>query len=423
MGERTGCREGVAGAASSVTLVCRGAPSRCLRLPEDCMPALKPQKPAPDLQAAATCRRLAPTAPLLGRAPRLHHGVPGPARCGPVRFGSHMGALEQLAALLVQQHALQHPAAAASPAPAAPSGVATGQSPALPKGPFESASNGAHASGSTAQQCSSGPTGSVLGAALASLLQQRCSEPAAIQLDAMSRDSSHDFAPTAAAAVAAATNAAAAATAEDDAAHGRMLELAKAVAQVIITQVQAHPSCMALKRMGAAISETLLKCVAPSGLASLEQQQQQKEQAAAAAAAQQQEQQQNLLLAALLHPALVASAGASGGTGSIWDASHEVRSSTGSATDALLAAAINQQLQQQQQQQDKAPFRPHATRAGSDHTTDTPGAWPLLLHAAPVPHGAPRQVWWCHTLLALPMQMPCLPRCPCLAVPQSNCLP
>ncbi|KAI7844704.1 hypothetical protein COHA_001792 [Chlorella ohadii] len=193
-----------------------------------------------------------------------------------------MEALERLAWLLVQQHGMAQGGGAAPVA--APSGSpvpapAAAQPLNSWRGPFDAVANGgapknggsaeaaaaeaaaAATSGGEAPRSTTGASGeagqvSSLTAALASLLTQRAAEADALlpsSLDAMSRDSSREYASAAAAAVAAAAG-----EAEDPAARGRQLELAKSIAQVIITHLQRHPSCMALKQMGAALSETLL---------------------------------------------------------------------------------------------------------------------------------------------------------------------
>ncbi len=335
-----------------------------------------------------------------------------------------MEAIERLAWLLVQQHGMAQGGGAAPVA--APSGSpvpapAAAQPLNSWRGPFDAVANGgapknggsaeaaaaeaaaAATSGGEAPRSTTGASGeagqvSSLTAALASLLTQRAAEADALlpsSLDAMSRDSSREYASAAAAAVAAAAG-----EAEDPAARGRQLELAKSIAQVIITHLQRHPSCMALKQMGAALSETLLKCVAPGGLGAMER-------SAAAAAAQQQAQaqqqqqaqeaqaQQAALLAALLQQS---SLPPGGGSNFLDLGPDTIRSSTGSASaDALLAAALGQSIQATRQWSLPSPLsqdgqhgllrpqamRPAAAGQGSDAGRLQPGLGGRLPHSAP----------------------------------------
>jgi hypothetical protein len=191
----------------------------------------------------------------------------------------------------------------------------------------------------------------------------------------MSRGSSAASLATAATATdaAAAAASAAAATAagfdgaedDEDMAVALQLNLAKSIAQLIIERTQQHPSCQPLKRMGAAVSEVLLKCVAPGNAAlSAPSQLQQARQQMQSPAAAPQAPEAALLAALLSAPAASAAAtdlllllhqlGRQGGAASPaiqssgdgqWglgaaSAGHSMHSS--SSTGALLMAALQQ---------------------------------------------------------------------------------
>ena len=299
-----------------------------------------------------------------------------------------MDSLERLAQLLVQQHALQPAASGGAPLPAgggsvfapALSGAGLGSDGAAPpqqqqqqqlQQPQQQQGGDVAATGDLAGG------GGTLGATLASLLQQHQQQSAEqLVFDHMSRDSSADLA--------------VAGGAPNCDGHTHQLELAKAVAQVVINELQKHPACDALKQMGAAISKVLLKCVAPAGLgaspAPTPQQQPQP---------QQQQQQQHMLLAALLS--------SSGGAQPLGPSAETmllrhladgagVDAPPPSGPDALLAAALSEHLQQQPSWQEDASqslFRPTAMRApqqalvgGADLGSNT-RAWPQLVQSLP----------------------------------------
>lgn len=322
-----------------------------------------------------------------------------------------MDALERLAKLLAQQHSLQS-AAAASSGTAPPSGslfatagVAAAGASSQPLG--QAASAGAqqkqlqlpqvqpehqHVAGPAAQH-QPPPDGGMgaasaadLQSALASLLKshQHLLQPAGhaslggpqlqqrAALDRAatpslaqqgegpplngSRGSSADTAPAAAAG----------GGGDEAAGRVRQVELAKAVSQLVVSALLQHPTCTHLKQLGAAISEALVKCVAPGGLRAPPQPQPQPPGLLAS------EQHHHALLAALLQqpPAVPAPAGA-GSAGQLLQALEGAANGGGGGHDMLLAAALQGHLQQQGWQEPPAAqqpgqlFRPQPLRAPS----------------------------------------------------------
>lgn len=401
-----------------------------------------------------------------------------------------MEALEKLAQLLVQQHSLQPSGRssggqgeAAAAAAAAPGGMGAGEAAPQPDEAAETMSGvqqqqqntlagqqglqeqlsqppqAADTAAPAAHEGSAAGSGNDLGAALASLLQQhqqllqqqkpteaqpppqqpqQQQLPAQMQVqlpaaDAAAFDASrHNSADMTSAAAMAALSAVPAAGAGgaggggDETARALQLELAKAVAQVVITMLQKHPTCAPLKHMGAAISEVLLKAVAPSGLNSLATQMAQPLATALQPPQQQQAEQggpasgstpaQHMLLAALLQPALGAPGGNTPSPSATADAMllrhlagpHTIDGAGSgtvahgsSGTDVLLAAALQEHLQpawqqdqlaMQQQPQQPQLYRPQPVRApsqqqvgGATDQATTTRAWPQLVQS--VPHG------------------------------------
>lgn len=191
-----------------------------------------------------------------------------------------------------------------------------------------------------------------------------------------SRDSSADMAAVAAAAGAAVAATPADAIGEEAAGRQRQAELAKSVAQLVVATLHRHPHCTHLKQLGAAISQALLTCVVPGGLAALAQRAPTPLRPPSRPAG---DQHHALLpatwLAALLPPpaappttAVSPGAGlllhalegtAAGGNGGVGNSGH----------DALLAATLHNHLQQQSLPEPPAPtgqlFRPQPVRASS----------------------------------------------------------
>lgn len=359
-----------------------------------------------------------------------------------------MEALEQLTTLLMQQHALQpvsgggsEGAAAAAPTTQDMQGgkghLGSGNEHAE-QGDAQDSKQGADqplkAEAPAQQQQSSdatadavAPANASLSVALASLLQhhqtqtqqkqqppQQAPKLSQQQQEAtarppsqheavpdMQRDESDDVGPaaTAAAVIAAAESA------NDDTGRSLQLELAKAIAQVVISHLQQHPTCIPLKQMGAAISDVLVKCVTPSGLASgqlaLSAFQPPKQQSQSAP---------HMLLAALFQPSLGATPGSgapssadalllqhladaaaaapgTAGTGSgMWELPPGAARGGGSdGADALLAAALGAGQPPPIWSQDQHLFRPQALRAPGAQADQGGNAnnWNQLMQAVP----------------------------------------
>lgn len=375
-----------------------------------------------------------------------------------------MDALERLAKLLAQQHSLQSAAAASSGAAPAVGSLFAAASAAAAYSSGQGLSRHATAegqqqqlqlpqlhldqlcSGAGAQQQPPPPPAGSMGAASAGDLQAALAHllkshqhlvqqtPVQEQAGALSlaqppqqaeglaldgsRGSSADVATAAAAAVPPAAAGAAAPAGdggEGAAGRRRQVELARSVAQLVGGTLQLHPNCLHLRQMGAAISEVLLRFVAPGSVVAQAQ--------AALAHLQppglQGSEHHHALLAALLQPPAASPAGASP-TLRAFDAAP---GGGGGGPDVLLAAALQERLRQHAWQDAPAGhqpgqlFRPQPMRALSGHQTagTDPGTatrWPQLLQSvqqggggSQVGPGAGRHAWWA-VMTVPPLQRP-----------------